>query len=147
MSWCLLSHNPPLPESLLLPMMVFLTLASELADFQICGSQVGKCSDFGKAITGLFFQTQNTRPFSQFSCYCLIFSCAVWRAWAGLTSPCLTSRKQPRIFEKGPGLLCQHSLILLFLLASHTEAALCYSPGEGGGGGKQVMVSCKAAER
>lgn len=39
MSWCLLSHNLLLPESLLLPMMVFLILASESADLSSVGAR------------------------------------------------------------------------------------------------------------
>lgn len=129
MCLCLLSQSSLscFPESLLLPVMVFLTLASQSADLSSVGARWAPI--FDKVITGIVFQTQNTRPFSYSSCYRPVFSCAVWSAWTGLASPCLTSHKQPRIFEKGLGLLCQHSLILPFLLASHTEAPLCYSPG------------------
>lgn len=119
--------EPVFPESLLLPVMVFLTLASEPADLSSVG--VRWAPIFGEGTAGLVFQTQSTRPSSYPSCYRPVFSCATRSAWTGLASPCLTSHKQPQIFEKGLGSLCQHSLILPSLLASHTEAALCYSPG------------------
>lgn len=119
--------EPVFPESLLLRVMVFLTLASEPADVSSVGAR--RALIFGKGTADIVFQTQNTGPFSYSSCHRPVFSCALWSACTGLTSPCLTSHKQPRIFEKGLGLLCQHSLSLPFLLASHTEAALCYSPG------------------
>lgn len=118
--------EPFFPESLLLPVMVFFTLASEPTDLSSLGARWALI--FSKGTAGIVLQTQNTGCFSYSSCHHPVFHCALWSAWTGLASPCLTSHKQPRIFEKGLGLLCQHSLSLPFLLASHTEAALCYSP-------------------
>lgn len=79
--------EPVFPESLLLPVMVFLTFASDPADLSSVGARWALI--FGKGTAGLVFQTQNTRPFSYSSCYRPVFSCAVWSAWTGLASSLL----------------------------------------------------------
>lgn len=81
MSQCFLSQSSLsfFPESLLLPVMLFLTLVSEPADLSFMGSDF-----FGKGITGVVFDSKHKTLLS-FFCYRPVS--AVQSGVPGLASP------------------------------------------------------------
>lgn len=87
MSRCLLSHNLPLPESLLLPMMVFLTLASELADLSSVVARWGNALILVKLLQASSFRLKTQDPSLSFP-VTASFS-AVQFGEPGLASPLL----------------------------------------------------------
>lgn len=87
MSRCLLSHNLPLPKSLLLPVMVFLTLASESADLSIVGARWENALILVELLQASPFRCKTQDPSLLFPVIAS-FS-AAWFGEPGLASPLL----------------------------------------------------------